>query len=401
MTEDQFIHLIRRFHNRQLSDDELAIFLQTTEDPRFEALIGAQLHAELAQLHATPISDERRAGKVWHKVYAAMKGISDEDQEPADMNNMDITTPYRMHPLKTVWRRYAAAIIIVFGIGTYLWISKSGEQQNQVATIDIAPGSEGAILTLADGTRIPLDSLNNGRIALENGTEVLLKDGSLTYNTINANDSTSYNTMTTPRGRQFSIQLPDGSMAWLNAASSISYPTAFSKAERSVSVTGEVYFEIKQDARKPFRIKVNNDNAIQVLGTSFNVKAYEDDTLITTTLLDGAVLVQAYQYAQELKPGQQTQVNSDGKLMLLQNVDISKTIAWKNGYFNFQDETLEEGMKQLERWYDIQVKYVGNPPQRRFFGELQRNLSLLQVIESLRDIGVSCKIEGRTLIVMP
>lgn len=400
MTEDQFIHLIQRFHNRQLSDEELVVFLQAAEDPRFEALIGAQLYAELAQIQAAPISDARRAEKVWHTVNAAIKGTSDDVQEPLERNAAK-TISYRNRPLKQLWLRYAAAILILFGIGSYLWTSKSDKQQNPVAVMDVAPGSEGAILTLADGSKILLDSLNNGRIALEKGTEVLLKDGSLMYNTIEKNNATSYNTMTTPRGRQFSIQLPDGSKAWLNAASSISYPTTFTTSERSVSVSGEVYFEIKQDAKKPFVVKVNNENTIRVLGTRFNVKAYMEDAVITTTLVEGAVLVQAYQHLQKLSPGQQAQAQPDGQLKFLPQVDVSKIMAWKNGYFNFQDETLEEGMKQLERWYDIQVKYIGTPPQKKFFGELQRDLSLSEVIASLRDIGVRCKMEGRTLLVMP
>jgi ferric-dicitrate binding protein FerR (iron transport regulator) len=207
--------------------------------------------------------------------------------------------------------------------------------------------------------------------------------------------------MTTPKGRQFQLVLPDGSKVWLNAASSITYPTAFIGEERSVKINGEVYFEIAKDLKRPFNVKVNDDNEIQVLATGFNVKAYTDDPLITTTLLEGAVRLNAFKKVQTLKPGQQTQVNTDGKITLVNKADIAKIMAWKNGLFNFQDESLEEVMKQLERWYDIRVQYIGNPPAQKFYGELQRDLTLLQVIEALKEIGIQFKIQGRTLIVMP
>lgn len=394
MTEDQFIQLLQGFRDRRLSEEELLSFLEAAVDPRFESLMGEKLYAELAQMKALSVADETKADKVWHNIQATINS----NVEVRDAGSERVGSGGRVHFLKRPWVRYAAAIIILFGIGTYLWTSNKKQPQQQVVTTDVAPGREGAVLTLADGTKVVLDSLGNGIVAEQQGTQVLLKDGSLTYSAGNAS-TVSYNTMATPKGRQFSIQLPDGSKAWLNAASSITYPTAFIGEERPVAITGEVYFEVVKDAKRPFKVKANDNTVIQVLGTSFNVKAYTDDATVNTTLLEGAVRLSAFQKTQTLVPGQQTQVTPNGDIELINKADIQKIMAWKNGLFNFQDESLEEVMKQLERWYDIQVKYIGAPPKKKFFGELGRDLTLAQVIETLQEIGIQFHIEGRTLIV--
>jgi transmembrane sensor len=384
MTEDQFIRLLEGFHHRRLSEEELLSFLKAADDPRFESLIGEWLHMELVQMRASSIAGGQRADKVWQNIHTAVFAAP----KPA----------HRIHFLKMAWVRYAAAVILLFAIGAYFWPSGKRQHQDLAVSTDIAPGHEGAILTLDDGTQVKLDSMDNGAVAEQKGTKVLLKDGSLTYNASNAT-ATTFNTMTTPKGRQFSMQLPDGSKAWLNAASSITYPTAFIGKDRPVSITGEVYFEVAGDPSKPFKVKVNDKTDIEVLGTSFNVKAYPGDATINTTLLSGAVRLQASDHVQPLKPGEQTQVNKDGDIRLIRNADIQKIMAWKNGLFNFQDESLEEVMKQLERWYDIQVRYIGDPPKTKFFGEVGRDLTLSQVIETLKEIGIQCNIEGRTLVV--
>ena len=209
MTEDQFITLLDGFHHRRLSEEDLRSFLSAAEDPRYESLIGEKVHMELIQIRASftsSFTDEQRAAKVWHNINTTVSPTS----HPAG----------RIHFLRTAWVRYAAAIIIIFAIGAYLWTTGKKKHQDLALKTDIAPGRQGAILTLADGSRVKLDSMGNGMVAEQKGTKVLLKDGSLAYNATSAN-AVTYNTMSTPKGRQFSIQLPDGSKAWLNAASSI------------------------------------------------------------------------------------------------------------------------------------------------------------------------------------
>lgn len=386
LTAEGFIALLQGFHDGQLSESELQSFLEAVDDPRFEPLLGERLHEELARLKAAAPSEDPRAARVWEKIAPSVHAVKKAG---------------RIRVLSTRWIRYAAAILIVLGVGAYLWTSKEkSKADTQLATGDIQPGRSGAILTLADGSKVNLDSLSTPTLPEQNGTQVLLKDGSLAYNAASAKaGEVLYNTMSTPKGRQFSVQLPDGTKAWLNAASSIRYPTAFTGAERSITVSGEVYLEVARDVKRPFKVKANDRAEIEVLGTSFDVKAYPDDADMRTTLLEGAVRLRTHGQAQTLRPGQQAIVRPNGEAQLVKNADIQKIMAWKNGLFNFQDESLDEVMKQLERWYDIDVKYIGDPPKQKFFGELGRDLTLSQVIETLREVGIRFSIEGRTLIV--
>ncbi len=385
MTEEQFVQLLHGFHDRKLTEEELHAFLDAAGDPRFESLIGESLLAELSQIKASTITNDERAGRIWNQIDQNINAV-----------------PARVRTLQTPWIRYAAAAaIICMAVGAWLWTSRNPSRQQQpaqVAATDIPAGREGAILTLADGSHITLDSLGNGTVAEQHGTQVSLNNGALSYDAAHAS-AVSYNTMSTPRGRQFSIRLPDGSKAWLNAASSITYPTAFNGNERLVSITGEVYLEVAKDPKRPFKVKINEGAAVEVLGTSFNIKAYTGDASINTTLIEGTVRLTTAQKSQLLAPGQQTQLKPNGDLQLIKNADVQKIMAWKNGLFNFQDESLEEVMRQLERWYDIQVKYTGTPPHKKFFGEMGRDLTLSQVVETLREVGIQFHIEGRTLIV--
>ena len=297
----------------------------------------------------------------------------------------------------------AAAIVLLLLSGTWLWFNNnSGETtanhlQNPAAK-DLLPGKPGAILTLADGSKIVLDSLKNGLVADQQGTAVELKNGQLQYDAAKA-AAVSYNTMSTPRGNQFGIQLPDGTKAWLNAASSITYPTSFKGSERKVSITGEVYFEVVHSG-KPFKVTINDRTQVEVLGTHFNINAYSDEPMINTSLLEGAVRVTNGANRTVLQPGQQAQVNNQlATLRLVKDVDLEKVMAWKNGVFNFQDASLPEVMRQLERWYDIQVKYEGTIPDMTFKGKMDRGVPLSILLNFLSDMNIQSKLEGRTLTI--
>lgn len=308
--------------------------------------------------------------------------------------------------IKAAWLRYAAAAIILLGVAFYGWFWSRNEKQAMPDTIsqskanEIEPGRQGAILTLADGSEVLLDTANNGYIADQGGVRALLKDGRLAYNPQGTATATgAYNTVTTPKGRQFSLILPDGSQVWLNAASSIRYPTVFTGNERNVEITGEVYFEVTAQRGMPLRVKINGGTDIEVLGTRFNVNAYQDEPTIKTTLLEGAVRVNATKHKQMLKPGQQAQISTSGNINVISNTDMEKVIAWKNGFFNFDGADLKTVMGQLERWYNIQVKYEGRIPGLKFEGELSRDLQLVQVLKILEKVEVKFRLEGSTLIV--
>lgn len=306
------------------------------------------------------------------------------------------------------WWWAAAAVLLLFATGAYFWINSNrpGKQAIVQQPVDIAPGKDGAVLTLADGRQVVLDSLGNGVIAIQNGAQVLLQNGKVVYEAGQASisaDQLQFNTMSTPKGRQFQLLLPDGTKVWLNAASSIRYPTFFAGNERRVAVTGEVYFEVTKNKKMPFRVTVNESAGIEVLGTHFNVNAYSNEPELKTTLLEGSVKVSSMGNDQSfiLKPGEQAAIHHS-QLTIHDNIDLDKVMAWKNGLFNFEGVPITEVMKQIERWYDITVVYEKGVPNIEFYGEIGRNLSLAELIVALKDVGVHFRIEeGRRLVVLP
>lgn len=293
-------------------------------------------------------------------------------------------------------RRYwwaAAASLLALAVGGYTLLHHRAAPVMAKVT-DIAPGMEGGMLTLADGTQLSLDSLQEGTITTQQGVKVIFRNGQISYEG-NGSNSVAYNTVTTPPGRQFHMQLEDGTQVWLNAGSAMTFPTAFTGQERSVKVSGEAYFEVNGSATRPFFVEIKDDYRIQVLGTRFNVHAYKDENYIQTTLLAGAIKVRS----QLLKPGQELIVN-DGQTQLLSGIDTTQAIAWKNGTFYFKERShIGEVMRQLARWYDIEVVYEDGVPDVVFSGEMQRDLSLMQVIRGMDDMGVSFTLQGHQLLI--
>ncbi|GEP98074.1 FecR family protein [Chitinophaga cymbidii] len=304
---------------------------------------------------------------------------------------------------------WAAAAAILVGIsGLLLWPAKQPASENASANVenkqDVPPGTEGAVLTLADGTKLTLDSLNSGWRTLQQGTQVSLEDDRVVYDQApGAQQTMAYNTMQTPRGRQFQVVLPDGTRAWLNAASSITFPVSFDDRERRIRISGEVYLEVAADARRPFYVQVNELADIAVLGTSFNVHAYPGEAAIRATLLSGRIRVSrtGVQEPVTLLPGQQARVPvaEHTALKVVDVPDVSTVIAWKNGLFNFEGLQLPEVLKQLERWYDIRVEIKGTASGRIFRGKMYRNVNLSDVLEILRKMGVQYNWDGETLTV--
>jgi ferric-dicitrate binding protein FerR (iron transport regulator) len=324
-------------------------------------------------------------------------------------SNRPAASTVRRLPAAHKWAWAAAAVLLFMGLGAYVWMArqKIASPGIMAHTNDILPGKEGAVLTLADGRQVVLDSLGNGVVAIQNGARVVLKNGKLTYSSGDqSTGALAYNILSTPKGRQFQLTLPDGTRVWLNAASSLRYPATFSGNERRVAVTGEVYFEVAANSAMPFKVETGNGTAIQVLGTNFNINAYADAGVINTTLLNGSVKVMAGSSGVLLKPGQQAQTGvhagTQQDIKVINNPDLDKVMAWKNGFFNFENATLEEVMHQLERWYDIEVAYEKQIPDIRFGGKLSRDLSLESVLKSLEETEVHFRIkEGRKLIVLP
>lgn len=318
------------------------------------------------------------------------------------------------------WRYSAAAsITIMLGVGAYLlFFTRPKKEVAEISAVqrhfknDVAPGGNKAVLTLANGTTIVLDRAHNGQVANQGNVKVVkVNSGLLAYSSPQAAGGgqpavdgketvVQFNRLSTPRGGQYQLVLPDGSKVWLNAASSIRYPTAFAGKERKVEITGEVYFEVAHDPDKPFRV-VAGDMEVEVLGTHFNINAYEDEATINTTLLEGGIKVTEGSHVQMLRPGEQAQLNRDGQIRLVKDANVDAAVAWKNGYFSFDKAGLQAVMHQLSRWYNVDVSYQGDIPPQEFGGEIQRNLNLSQVLSVLKQSQVHFKIEGNKLIVLP
>lgn len=295
---------------------------------------------------------------------------------------------------------WAAAAIFITGAASIWLLNQPTNKSTDTTTVvaDINPASNGAILTLANGSTILLDTLKDGAITTPDGTNIEIKNGQLLAGN-NSATSSGYNKVSTPNGRQYIMTLADGSKAWLNAGSSLEYPVSFTGNERTVKITGEVYFEIASQPAHPFKVNVK-DMQIQVLGTSFNVNAYDDETTINTTLASGSVKILSEGInAAVLKPGEQAQFQPSAALKIVPAVDLDKILAWKNGYFSFDDLSLQQVMKLIERWYDVEVKYEGPVPVEQFEGMVSRNMKLSGIISSLRDMNIDARQEGRTLII--
>ncbi|SHK82897.1 FecR family protein [Chitinophaga jiangningensis] len=310
---------------------------------------------------------------------------------------------YPAAPAKSRYRRLywwsaAAAIALLVATGAYL---RQDRQQPIVASVatpaPIVPGSNKATLTLADGSTIPLDSATS-QVFNQQGSIAQLQNGQLQYAAQDPNAAIRYNTLTTPRGGQFRLMLPDGTKVWLNAASAITYPTSFEKNKREVTIKGEIYFEVATHQQWPFEVKTDANTSIEVLGTSFNINAYTDEAGIKTTLISGAVKVNAGTTAAVLRPGQQALVNAADKITIT-HADTTAILAWKREAFYFQDADIPTVMRQLARWYDVTIVYNGNIPARRFQGEIQRRLPLTDVLEGLQASGLHFRVEGRNIIV--
>jgi len=256
------------------------------------------------------------------------------------------------------------------------------------------------MLTLSDGSNILLDDSEDGILATQGNTSVTKSNEKLKYKPGGRSDEIMYNTITTPRGGQYTVQLPDGSTVWLNASSSITFPTEFFGKERRVEITGEVYFEVAKNTENPFIASVQ-DAEIQVLGTHFNVKAYSDEHNIETSLLEGAVNFSKAEKSALLKPGQQSSLSADGKIRVLNDVNMNEVVAWKNGYFDFEGSDFENVAKQLSRWYDVDVVYEKNIDDL-FYAKIPRNTKLSDVLKALELTGkIKFGIKNNRIIVNP
>ncbi|MEI3798876.1 MULTISPECIES: FecR family protein [unclassified Chitinophaga] len=344
-------------------------------------------------------SDDVLLESVMRQRWEALQGTTVQTPSGAHVLAAILNKPVQMKPVRQRWHwAAAAAVLLLLGIGGYFQL-KHQQEITGVAKIEkVTPGYERATLTLNDGSVVQLDSAGN-RTIQQGGSSIRQQGGQLVYAASSDRDAVTYNTLRTPRGGQFKVILPDGTTVWLNAASSIRYPTAFLGQERRVEMSGEVYFEVAKSEEKPFKVSVNGRAEVKVLGTHFNVNAYPEENIIKTTLLEGAVSMSTPANSPVLlKPGQQAAAGK-AEIKVVNDANIDQVMAWRYGLFNFDRSNLQSVMNELSRWYDVDVRYEGQIPSRIFRGKIKRDLSLTQVLEVLQDVNIKFKMEGKTIVV--
>ncbi|MBO9151505.1 FecR family protein [Chitinophaga sp. GCM10012297] len=316
----------------------------------------------------------------------------------------------RPQPAKVItWRAgaWAAAVMLLLASSLTFWLLRKPASVKEPALAaqpqkDIAPGGNRAVLTLGDGTEISLDSAGSGLLAQQGNAKVIKTgNGELQYNASQDGGHSVFNTIATPRGGQYTITLPDGSRVWLNASSSLRYPTVFNGKGRVVELQGEAYFEVAKQPGQSFVVKVD-EMEVKVLGTHFNIMAYDDEPEVKTVLLEGAVEVKKAGVARKLKPGQGASLDrQSGVLELMSGVNTEEAVAWKNGFIQLEGNDIRSAMRQIARWYDVEVVYKGNVPAH-FTGIVPRNVPVSQVLKMLELTGeVHFEIGDRQIIVSP
>jgi len=342
---------------------------------------------------------------------------------------------------RRLWpRRMAAAAMLILVAGTCAYLYLTLKPPHKIARTpagikqDVSPGGNKALLTLADGSIIVLDSSHNGALGQQGTTKLIkLDSGRLAYQIaasderraagdglqatghgLRATSEVFYNSITTPRGGQYQVVLPDGTKVWLNASSSLRFPTAFNGDRREVDLAGEAYFEVAKE-KIPFNVHIYSSatsmaagngrhpaHTIEVLGTHFNVNAYDDEAALEATLLEGSIRLEKGNELVLLRPGQQAiSARAGGAIRVIPDADVDAAIAWKNGYFQFDGAGIATVMRQLSRWYDVDVSYEGPVTERQFAGQMPRGVNLSEVLRILEESNVHFRIEGKKLVVMP
>lgn len=335
-------------------------------------------------------------------------GDADTGQEPA-ANQQE---PRAARPM-WLFRLAAASVVLFLVYGGYRWVNRR-KAVPQVAVMhsvygDDAPaGGNRASLTLADGRTYDLNTITERNLLVQPGTTIDKSKGEVIYGKNSINDgAVAYNVLKTPLGGQYKIVLPDGSRAWLNAGSSLKYPTTFKGNRRDVEMTGEVYFEIEPDKSRPFLVRVADKNRngkdmeITVLGTHFNISSYGDEPTMQTTLLEGSVRVKKDEVTKVLTPGQQARVIAGEPVhdIAVKTVDTESVVAWKEGRFEFNGN-IREIMRQISRWYDVDVKYEGNVERKSFAGTISRKNNVSEVLKMLEMTGgIQFRIDDRKITV--
>jgi ferric-dicitrate binding protein FerR (iron transport regulator) len=393
MQEERFNILLEQYVTDMMNKEDRKEFLSLLKNPHYQSRL------------------EKVMEKEWnHGEYEEPQ--NEQIGQLIEQNVMGEIRKAKVVPIKQgsgTWMRkmVAVAAVLILIAGAYYLISgNSSKKDNTIASvkkaaIDVKQAGNNAVLTLGDGQDVILDKSTNGTITRQGGIRLdKTRDGMLWYVPEGEAGEVVFNTVSTPNGGEYHVRLSDGTNVWLNAVSSLRFPAAFAGNERMVQVTGEAYFEVAHNAKKPFRVEVKGMQ-VQVLGTHFNINSYHDEGLSKTTLVQGKIKITGGNASATLLPGQQALLTAANALSVVKHADVEEALAWKNGYFKFNETEVETAMKQIGRWYNLEVVYVGSTPNGHCTGKIGRNLSALNLAKVLNGIGIHCIIEGKKITVTP
>lgn len=398
MSEDRINYLFHQYFNKKATSEErnelMLLISESSSDDELELLMENVYHTYVPNNNPFPL------GKREEMLQNILGRISAVETVGSPAPKIRLNK----------WLNYAAAasVLILISIGSILFFKDRAAQtdvNNQLSQKSFAPGGNKATLTLNNGKTIILGGAKNGKLASQGGVIInKAYDGEIDYNASKNKETRvaeqlAYNTIRTPKGGQYQVILADGTHVWLNSVSSIKFPATFEGKERNVEITGEVYFEVAKNKAKPFFVKAS-DQVVEVLGTHFNINSYSDEPAVKTTLLEGSVKISRLnsQSSALLKPGQEA-VNKISGPIIVQDADMQQAIAWKNGFFQINDASIETIMRQAARWYDVKIVYEGKIPERKFSGRIRRDVNASQFLEMLTYFNVHFRIDGDTIIV--
>ncbi|WP_316746731.1 FecR family protein [Pedobacter gandavensis] len=413
--KDHISNEFYRLLNNQCSETELEDFLRKINEEQYQEIYGQLIWDNLAaEVHPNELdaSLQKRLDQRLEFILATEQNI--ESKQSIRSRIFKVPQKYRMFKYAI-----AASVLLTVSVALVFFGNKNAlVSVNPVAAKLPVPGGNEAILTLSDGTRLFLNDIKNGNLALESGISIVkTKDGELIYQALKDSETgpvsgqnsdkeapLEYNVLETPKGGQYQIVLPDGTKVWLNAASYLKFPASFANhKKREVELRGEAYFEVVKDKFKPFSVMATAaaglKETVEVLGTHFNISSYPDESKLKTTLLEGSVRI-GTSGTQVLFPGQQSVRSNSG--LRIKEIDVEEVIAWKNGFFVFENDNLEGILKKLSRWYDVDIDYDGRLNHVQVTGEVSRNTDLMEVLRMLEKTDkFKFKVQGRRVSVMP
>lgn len=387
--QNQLAVLFQKLAKGTATSEEIELYYQLVQEPALEKEIKALMLGELSDAIINEEASQERIDRVYLTVQQAI--YADEASE--------IPVLARMWPRIAI---AAAIAVMVFAAGLFYYNLNDKQQADRFTyENDIVPGRNGATLTLASGKKIRLTDAVNGKLAEEAGVLITKSEnGQLVYEIKGSDSETNnINTLSTSKGETYKVLLPDGSLIYLNAASSLTYATSLNeRGKRVVRLRGEGYFEISKDKSRPFVVETDKQK-VEVLGTHFNINAYEDEPAIATTLLEGSVNVSAYEKSQILKPGEQALTVNNG--IRVRSVNAESFIDWKNGDFYLNNLDFRTAMRKIARWYDLEVIYDDSVQEDiQSTGYISRSSKLSSILRLIEKSGqVHFKIEGKKLYV--